>query len=318
MPALSDDLPDVWDFSRISSFFAGGRKAEAHLSAPPDRAADLPALLLQAQNVVSRLESGTHRRRRAGMGQDFWQFRLAQPHEPSRHIDWRQSARSRQLWVRQKEAETQRSLALWCDVSASMQWRFRARLPIKRDVAFIAALALGGAALKGGENVALIAHGVKAHNFRTARALTALGERLVAHQQAQIPEAGDVPPSSEMVLISDFLWSVDQIEEALAGLSPLARHLHLICVLDPAEISLPIRGFTALTDSSSAVRHRMSIDDDVARIYEKALHQHLDALRDFVVQRGGSFTLMPTNDDVASILRPLHARLSARTHGEAR
>ncbi|MEE8657432.1 hypothetical protein CGLAMM_09355 [Acetobacteraceae bacterium EV16G] len=278
----------------------------------------MPALLLQAQNVVSRLESGTHRRRRAGMGQDFWQFRLAQPHEPSRHIDWRQSARSRQLWVRQKEAETQRSLALWCDVSASMQWRSRARLPLKRDVAFIAAIALGGAALKGGENVALTARGTKAQPFRTARALAALGERLVACQQAQSPDAGDVPPSSEIVLVSDFLWSVDQIEETLAGLSPLGRHLHLICVLDPAEISLPFRGFTALSDSSAAIRHRMSIDDDVARTYEKSLRDHLDALRHFIVQRGGSFTLMPTNGDVASMLRPLHARLSARTHGEAR
>lgn len=252
------------------------------------------------------------------MGQDFWQFRLAQPHEPSHHIDWRQSARSRQLWVRQKEVETQRSLTLWCDVGASMRWRSRARLPTKRDVAFIAALALGGAALKGGENVALIAHGIKAHPFRTARALTALGKRLIACQQAQIPDAGDVPPSSEIVLISDFFWSVDQIEEALAALSPLARHLHLICVLDPAEISLPFRGFTALSDSSSAIRHRMSIDDDVAQIYEKSLRHHLDALRDFVVKRDGSFTLMPTNDDVASILQPLHARLSARTHREAR
>lgn len=199
-----------------------------------------------------------------------------------------------------------------------MQWRSRARLPLKRDVAFIAALALGGAALKGGENVALTARGLKAHPFRTARALAALGERLVTCRQAEIPDAGNVPPSSEIVLISDFLWSVDQIEEALAGLSLLARHLHLICVLDPAEISLPFRGFTALTDSSAAIRHRMSIDDDIAQIYKKSLRHHLDALRHFVVQRGGSFTLMPTNDDVASTLRPLHARLSARTHGEAR
>lgn len=279
---------------------------------------NLPSLLLQAQNVASRLEIGAHRRRRSGMGQDFWQFRIAQPHEPLRLIDWRQSARSRQLWVRQKEAETQRSLAIWCDNGASMQWRSDPSIPLKRDIAWIAALALGGAALKGGENASLLARDRKARTFRTTRALSTLAQELALSDGDAVPHDRDVPPSSDILLVSDFLWSVDRVEDALSALRSVAQHLHLICVLDPGEIWLPFRGFNTFSDVSMSMRHQVSVDDDVAKAYEKALQAHLDALRGYITSRGGSFTLLPTDRDIAASLRSLHARLSARMRGEAR
>ena len=43
---------------------------------------------------VLMVGAGAHGLRRPGPGEEFWQYRPAQPGEPARAIDWRRSARS--------------------------------------------------------------------------------------------------------------------------------------------------------------------------------------------------------------------------------
>jgi uncharacterized protein (DUF58 family) len=61
----------------------------------------LPALMVEADRVAATVASGVHGRRRTGMGETFWQFRQYQAGDAADSIDWRQSARSRHLFVRE-------------------------------------------------------------------------------------------------------------------------------------------------------------------------------------------------------------------------
>ena len=85
--------------------------AEA-LSAP------FPPLLAEAERLANSVLLGEHGRRRAGMGDTFWQYRPAQSHDEARRIDWRRSARSDQTFVQDKEWQIAQSVVLWADPAA--------------------------------------------------------------------------------------------------------------------------------------------------------------------------------------------------------
>ena len=63
-------------------------------------AGGLPGLLLEADKVAHTFMKGVHGRRRVGLGESFWQFRSYQPGDQRRDIDWRQTAKRGEAFVR--------------------------------------------------------------------------------------------------------------------------------------------------------------------------------------------------------------------------
>ncbi len=119
----------------------------------------LPSLLVEAERVSATVAPGVHGRRRTGMGETFWQFRQYQAGDAADSIDWRQSARSRHLFVREQEWEAAESVWLWCDLSESMAFRSGSKLPVKWERAVLLTLALAALLVRGGERVALLGGG---------------------------------------------------------------------------------------------------------------------------------------------------------------
>src|SRR6201997_369867 len=85
-------------------------------------AATMPRLILEARRVASTLIHGLHGRRRAGPGENFWQYRRFVNGEPSNSVDWRRSARDDHLYVREREWEASHTIWLWADRSPSMDF----------------------------------------------------------------------------------------------------------------------------------------------------------------------------------------------------
>ena len=82
----------------------------------------LPALLAEAEHLAAHVMMGEHGRRRPGTGEDFWQYRAAQPGDALRSIDWRRSARSDQTYLRMQEWQAAQSVTLWVDGARSMSF----------------------------------------------------------------------------------------------------------------------------------------------------------------------------------------------------
>ncbi|MGI9492564.1 MAG: DUF58 domain-containing protein, partial [Geminicoccaceae bacterium] len=101
----------------------------------------LPPLLVAAERVAATVAQGVHGRRRVGVGETFWQFRTYQFGDSAARIDWRQSARSAQLFLREQEWEAAESVWLWTDGSSSMDYRSDPSLPTKDDRALMLVLA---------------------------------------------------------------------------------------------------------------------------------------------------------------------------------
>ena len=58
----------------------------------------------------------------ARMGESFWQFRRYQNEDAAR-IDWRQSAKSQHLYVREREWEAAQTVWFWRDASENMNFK---------------------------------------------------------------------------------------------------------------------------------------------------------------------------------------------------
>ncbi|WP_342586217.1 DUF58 domain-containing protein [Methylobrevis pamukkalensis] len=166
-------------------------------------AAALPDLLVEARQVANTVASGWHGRRRAGVGEDFWQFRPFHFGEPARRIDWRRSARDEHLYVRERELETAHTVWLWGDLSASMRFRSGRNGATKRDRAVILLIALAELLARSGERVGLLGHG-RAISSRDAAERLALTLSHVDEETVR-PASDAVRRFNEVVLFGDFL-----------------------------------------------------------------------------------------------------------------
>src|ERR1700749_1087609 len=147
-----------------------GRMATAPLGPRPltaslrhraeEAAAALPPLMVAAERIAATVAQGVHGRRRVGQGETFWQFRQYQPGDAAQRIDWRESAKSQRLYVRETEWEAAQSVWLGRDATPSMDYASARGLPTKRERADLLTVALAALLLRGGERVTLLGTGV--------------------------------------------------------------------------------------------------------------------------------------------------------------
>jgi uncharacterized protein (DUF58 family) len=280
-------------------------------------AASLPALLVDSERVAATVAQGIHGRRKKGMGDNFWQFRPYQAGENTRAIDWRQSAKSDALYVREREWEIAQTVWLWCDASGSMKYSGSPTRPYKMRRAEVLMLALASLIIRGGERIGLL--GVDAPPGHGTAALHRLANILEkrqkqdfkdTHSLQSLPKHEHLPRHCEMVLIGDFLSPLDEIEEALKKYS--RRHVrgHLLQVLDPAEETLPFEGrvqFQGLEKEGSIFFGNVNAVRDQ---YQERLALRRRALRELAHSFGWGFHRHTTDQSAESALLALYLSLS--------
>src|ERR1700752_3833871 len=117
--------------------------------------ATMPRLILEARRVAATIIHGLHGRRRAGPGENFWQYRRFMSGEPASRVDWRRSARDDNLYVREQEWEAAHTVWIWPDRSPSMQFASPLVWQTKLDRALVIAFALAEVLVEGGERIGI-------------------------------------------------------------------------------------------------------------------------------------------------------------------
>src|SRR5882762_10959783 len=116
-------------------------------------AAQMPRLILEARRVAATIIHGLHGRRRAGSGENFWQYSRFVMGEPAARVDWRRSARDDFLYVREQEWEAAHTVWIWPDRSPSMTFRSKLAQEPKLERALVVAFALAEVLVHAGERV---------------------------------------------------------------------------------------------------------------------------------------------------------------------
>ena len=119
-------------------------------------ASQFPSIVVEAEKIAATLIQGLHGRYRSGRGETFWQFRHYNQEDTPNKIDWRRSAKSEELFLRETETEVPQSLWIWCDHSPSMTYRSDSNLLIKKEAADTIALTIAMLLVKAGEKIAFL------------------------------------------------------------------------------------------------------------------------------------------------------------------
>lgn len=273
----------------------------------------LPQLVIAAKQVASTVMHGLHGRRRAGIGETFWQFRPFTQGESTTRIDWRRSARDDRLYIREREWESAHTVMIWADRSPSMAYVSRLAQEPKLDRAVTLALAAADLLVRGGERVGLAG---LTRPMATRSIVERLAEALIAQEKvspalarAELPPADPLPPRAQAIVIGDFLTDQQDMRLTIEAMSAHGAHGHCVMIVDPVEESFPFRGHTELLDVDSAARLRLGEAGALRADYLVRLAAHRDAIREACQSHGWSFALHHTDRPAAEALLALRMRL---------
>ncbi|MGH6867138.1 MAG: DUF58 domain-containing protein [Methyloceanibacter sp.] len=277
-------------------------EAEAH-----GLAARIPALLIEAQRVAHTVTHGTHGRRRAGPGETFWQFRHYDQNDSVSGIDWRRSASSDHLFVREREWEAAHTAWLWVDVSKSMRFRSSLSKTSKESRAVVLALALTELLTRAGERVGVLGglpYVGRGAGRRVAEVL------LQETAEASLPPAARLSRFSECLLFSDFLEPVPESVARFRQIASQGVRGHLVQVLDPAEETLPYTGRTEFAASEGSDRMIAGRAETLRERYQQRMTQHRVDLAAAARRLGWSFVVHHTDRPAEEVVLAVHSHLA--------
>ena len=289
------------------------RAVQAAVGKSRKLAARVPRLILEARRVASTLIHGLHGRRRAGPGENFWQYRRFTNGEPSNSVDWRRSARDDHLYVREREWEASHTIWLWPDRSPSMDFNSHLTEWSKLDRALVVSFALAEVLVQGGERV-----GIPEIMRPTANrnVIEKMAETIV-HDTSDRPS---LPPNfapaafSEVLLLSD-LWSpVSEFRRIIGQLAANGARGHVVQVVDPAEESFPYTGRVEFIEPEGLGSITAGRAETWRSDYQRLVANHRAALRAECEQFGWSFTVHRTDRGPTELLFAIHARMGAGAH----
>lgn len=250
----------------------------------------LPGLSLQAA-AADVIHPGAAGRKRAGSGEQFWQYRRYAQTDAADRIDWRRSARGDEYFVRETELETARTVLSWVDPHQGFDWSSDPGRETKADRARTVLLALSISLAKEGERIGLIS-GSRAPSLGKA-APDRLAEDMLGPVQATLE-----PPRAEALALiaSDFYDGVDVWRKRLVPLAQRCRYGVLFAVTDPIEHTFPFKGRTKFSRPGSTLDRLFGRAETVRDDYLSKLKAHEAALSELAVSMGWALVKHRTDE----------------------
>lgn len=287
-------------------------------SAAEALAGTLPPLVVDAERVASAVAQGVHGRRRTGQGETFWQFRRYRWGDQPQNIDWRRSARSDRLYIRETEWEAAQSIWLWRDSSSSMDYT-SGNSVAKVARAELLLLSLSALLVRGGERVGLLSE----HNPpASGRAVVNRLAATLAHERRPgaparpgLPPSRTLPRFATVTLFGDFLAPPDETLGIVMQLAGQGVSGHLVQILDPAEATMPFRGRTRFAGLENEGELLVGRAEGLRQRYLERLDAHQTALRRGVTAAGWTMATHHTDQSPESALLSLYVVLADQLTG---
>lgn len=276
-----------------------------------DIAATLPSLVLSAQRVADIVAQGIHGRHRAGSGEEFWQYRQYQQGDAARSIDWRRSAKSEPVYIKQREWEIPQTVWLWCDHSLSMRFSSDIAWPEKMYRAEILLLALVILLTKAGERVGLVGSELTPSSARSI--INLMAAHLITQRSVtsdSIPNIDALSSNSRLVMISDFFLPTNILHQNILNFAKRKGEGCLLQILDPAEEDFDLQGrilFQGLEDNQKILIEKTQ---SIRTIYQQRLLAHRLELENTCRSLGWSFLHAHTHKPAVATLIALYSLLN--------
>ncbi len=261
-------------------------------------------LELRARVVVEGFWKGLHRSPYHGFSAEFTEYRQYSPGDDTRYLDWRLYARSDRYYLKRFEDETNLRCHLLVDQSRSME--YGSLDYTKADYARTLAATLAWFLHGQGDAVGLLNFDERVRDYLPPRhrhghlrqlmlalenstegGRTNLGEPL--RRVAELARKRGL-----LVLMTDLLTPLADLERNLARLTAAGHELLLFQVLDPNELAFPFERPMLFQDLES--RQDLYIDPAALRLdYQRRFNEHCRAGELVCQKLGASFYRLVTN-----------------------
>jgi len=245
-------------------------------------------LELRARSVVEGFWHGLHRSPYHGFSVEFTEYRPYAPGDDPRYIDWKLVARTDRTFIKKFEDETNLRCSLLVDASRSMT--FGSRGYTKADYARTLAATLAWFLHHQGDATGLLTFDGAVREYLPARHRPGhLRQLMLALEKPMEGRATDltaplrrivelVRKRGLIVLISDLLAPVNELETPLALLTASGHEVIIFQVLDPAELDFSFEQASRFEDLETG--RDLFLEPSSARAdYQRRLGEHLEAVR---------------------------------------
>lgn len=288
----------------------------------PSALMKIKSMELRAKAVVEGFWKGIHRSPYHGFSAEFTEYRQYTRGDDPRYIDWRVFARSDRYFIKKFEDETNLRCHLLIDHSKSMGYGSGGYT--KSQYAGTLAATLAYFLFTQGDAVGLATFDDRIREYLPPRNRPSYLRRLMqALETEPRGKATDLGPPLQriarmltrrgmIVLISDLLTSIEQLERDLGYLRAGGHDIVLFHVLDPAELHFEFETPALYEDIESG--RDLYVDPVVARKnYQRMLGEHLDSAKSICGRLGIDYHLFAADRPYdAALMEFLQHRMRIR------
>jgi uncharacterized protein (DUF58 family) len=275
-------------------------------------------LQLAAKTTIDSFMMGINKSSVKGQGLEFSQYRIYEPGDDLRWLDWKMYARSDRYYIRESEVETSISVRFIIDASNSMNHidnGFR-----KIDYAKYLAACLGYLANSQGDAVGL-------YVFKEGEVFTLPTKKDTQHLKRFYYQLEQIEPNGKfteptnyknilgsnkkrelLVVLTDFYQENDEITRLLSNLSASKNEIIVLHLMGDNELNLNYDGYAILEDletgkqlnignTSTKIAYKVRLENYLANIKQQLLNKAIvyqliniqhpidKVLKDFLNQR---------------------------------
>ena len=269
-------------------------------------------LSLAAKTTINGFMNGINKSNVKGAGMEFSQYRSYQPGDDLRSLDWKMFARSDRYYIRESEVETNISLRLLIDASASMNHSHENLTKIEyakyvaASLAYLANLQGDAVGLYVFKEAELFVMNTR-QDFQHLSRLFHQLENIEANGSFTDPigykEIFSGGQKKELlVFITDFYQAEQELIHLLDTLLALKHEIIVFQLLSENELKLDFKGYTTFEDLET--KQTIQIDQGAVRAsYQQKMDTHLDHIKTQMLDRKIYYRTLTTNQPIDQALR---------------
>ena len=264
----------------------------------------LPSLLSHSSILLKSLYEGLHSTRFAGKGENFWQYKEYTQGESVINIDWRKSASSKKILIKQREKELSKTVYLYFDRSYSMNYKSKGVNHNKFFLSALLTLTLCKLFSNNKEKVFIFNSDNKPINC-SANINNFNVNFLKNKKKHSFPSINQFKDKSLCIFFSDFLFDSKDFKTLLEKCKKKEIQGYIIQILDPMEINFKLSSTTMLSDLETNETLVFDKDIDVENEYIKKIKKLEYDLRNIASYSNWKYYKFSTDKDINKFILSL-------------
>ncbi|RPH06397.1 MAG: DUF58 domain-containing protein [Alphaproteobacteria bacterium TMED93] len=264
----------------------------------------LPSLLSHSSILLKSLYEGLHSTRFAGKGENFWQYKEYTQGESVINIDWRKSASSKKILIKQREKELSKTVYLYFDRSYSMNYKSKGVNHNKFFLSALLTLTLCKLFSNNKEKVFIFNSDNKPINC-SANINNFNVNFLKNKKKHTFPSINQFKDKSLCIFFSDFLFDNKDFKSFLEKCKKKEIQGYIIQILDPMEINFKLSSTTMLSDLETNETLVFDKDIDVENEYIKKIKKLEYDLRNIASYSNWKYYKFSTDKDINKFILSL-------------